>query len=117
MLVFLDVLGPWGLKIVKIDPSSGTPPGIKILKNRPKNRKNRNRSDFRFLCLTKSLGNWILTEIDTLKSIFDRPVPELDRFLFIAMFSAILEVIFPAPPSVDSQPRRATQKSKKQKPV
>ena len=36
MLVFLDVLGPWDLKIVKIDPPSGTPPGIKILKTRPK---------------------------------------------------------------------------------
>ena len=36
---------------------------------------------------------------------------------FLAKFSAILEVIFPAPQSVDSQPRRATQKSKKQKPV
>ena len=45
-------------------------------------------------------------------SIFDRPVPELDRFLFIAKFSAILEVIFPAPPSVDSQPRREAAKSK-----
>ena len=33
MLVFLDVLGPRDLKIVKIDPPSGTPPGLKILKN------------------------------------------------------------------------------------
>ena len=35
MLVFLDVLGRWDLKIVKIDPPSGTLPGIKILKNPP----------------------------------------------------------------------------------
>ena len=67
MMVFLDVLGPLGLKIVDFDPPSGTPPGLKILKNRPQNRKNRNRYDFRFFCLTKSFGNWILTEIDTLK--------------------------------------------------
>ena len=89
MMVFLDVLGPLGLKIVKIDPPSGTPPGLKILKNRPQNRKNRNRSDFRFFCLTKSLGNWILTEIDTLKPIFDRPVPELDRFLCFDFCAAL----------------------------
>ena len=47
MLVFLDVLGPWGLKMVYIDPPSGTPPGIKILKNPPQNRKNPNHRIFR----------------------------------------------------------------------
>ena len=89
MMVFLDVLSPLGLKIVNFDPPSGTPPGLKILKNRPQNRKNRNRSDFRFFCLTKSFGNWILTEIDTLKPIFDRPVPELDRFLCFDFCAAL----------------------------
>ena len=53
-----------------------------------------------------------MTEIDTLKSIFDRPVPELDRFLFPAKFSVTIAVNFPSPPCVDSQPRRAAQKSK-----
>ena len=81
MLVFLDVLGRWDLKIVKIDPPSGTLPGIKILKNPPQNRKHPNHWVFRLFYETKSLGNWILFEFDTLNAQIDRPVPEIIRFL------------------------------------